>query len=98
MAGQSGVLSVPTPERETPRHPSTAGMIWLQGGSFLMGSNRHYREERPVRRVTLDGFWVDRFLVTNAEFGQFVEDTGYVTHAEAQPNPGSMVFVQPRQR
>src|SRR5689334_10777232 len=37
-----------------------AGMVWIQGGSFTMGSETHYREEAPVRRVTVRGFWIDR--------------------------------------
>jgi sulfatase modifying factor 1 len=98
MTAQSGVLSIAAPEREAPVRSSAAGMMWLDAGSFLMGSNRHYREERPVRRVAVDSFWIDRFLVTNSEFARFVDDTGYVTQAETQPNPGSMVFVQPRLR
>src|SRR5262249_34661726 len=42
-------------------------MIWIPGGSFLMGSNAFYREERPVRRETVQGFWIDRDPVTNAK-------------------------------
>ncbi len=73
-----------------------------------MGSNRHYPEEAPVHRVTVDGFWMDRHPVTNAQFQRFVEETGYVTFAEIAPKaedypgapaemlrPGSMVFVKP---
>jgi formylglycine-generating enzyme required for sulfatase activity len=73
-----------------------------------MGSDRHYPEERPVHRVALDGFWIDRHPVTNAEFAQFVADTGHVTSAEIVPNAGdypgalpdmlfagSLVFTQP---
>ena len=37
-----------------------AGMVWIKGGSFMMGSNDRYPEERPVRRATVDGFWIDR--------------------------------------
>ena len=38
-----------------------------------MGSDRHYPEEAPVHRVTVDGFWIDRTPVTNREFRKFVE-------------------------
>lgn len=81
------------------------GMVLVRGGTFLMGSDKFYPEERPVHRVTVDGFWMDRFPVTNEEFGRFVTTTGYVTVAERTPDatnypgidpallaPGSLVF------
>jgi formylglycine-generating enzyme required for sulfatase activity len=52
-----------------------------------MGSDRHYPEERPVHRVTVDGFWIDRYPVTNERFQQFVEDARHVTLAEQVPDP-----------
>ena len=71
-----------------------------------MGSGEHYPEEAPARLVAVDEFWIDRFQVTNGEFAQFVNDTGYVTLAErpldpadfpgAPPEnlvPGSLVFT-----
>ena len=70
-----------------------------------MGSEDFYPEERPVRRVDVDGFWIDEHPVTAAEFRRFVRETGYVTVAErpldpddypdADPDllvPGSLVF------
>ena len=62
-------------------------MNWIPGGAFLMGSNSFYREERPVRPEFVEGFWIDVFPVTNAEFRKFVEATGYVTYSERPPNP-----------
>jgi len=80
-------------------------MAWVPGGTFLMGSANFYPEERPVHRVTVDGFWIDTGPVTVAEFRRFVTATGYVTVAErpleasdypdADPDllvPGSLVF------
>ena len=61
-------------------------MIWIPGGTFRMGSDRHYPEEAPVHRVTVDGFWMDRTPVTNRQFREFVEATGYVTFAEIAPD------------
>ena len=52
-----------------------------------MGSDKHYPEEAPVHRVTVDSFWVDRTPVTNREFRKFVNATGYVTFAEIPPDP-----------
>ena len=43
-------------------------MVRVDGGRFLMGSEDFYPEERPVHEVALDGFWIDRHPVTNAEF------------------------------
>ena len=56
-------------------------MVWVPGGTFRMGSDRHYPEEAPVHRVTVDGFWIDRTPVTNRQFKAFVKATGYVTTA-----------------
>jgi formylglycine-generating enzyme len=66
---------------------SRESMIWIPGGAFLMGSNAFYREERPVRRERLQGFWMDAHPVTNVQFRQFVGATGYVTLCERQPDP-----------
>jgi formylglycine-generating enzyme required for sulfatase activity len=80
-------------------------MVELPGGTFRMGSDRFYPEERPVREVTVEGFHVDRHPVTVAEFRRFVRATGHVTWAEKAPVaddypgadpedlvPGSLVF------
>lgn len=63
------------------------GMAWIMGGSFTMGSERFYPEEAPVRRVSVDGFWIDTTPVTNRQFAAFVEATGYTTVAEIAPDP-----------
>jgi formylglycine-generating enzyme required for sulfatase activity len=72
-------------------------MVWIPGGEFLMGSDRHYAEEAPAHRVHVDGFVMDRCPVTNARFRRFVEETGYVTFAERTPSmhEGSMAFDAP---
>ena len=62
-------------------------MLWVPGGTFHMGSDRHYPEEAPVHRVAVDGFWMDRTPVTNAQFRRFVEATGHRTWAEIPPDP-----------
>ena len=82
-------------------------MAWVPGGTFQMGSESFYPEERPVHEVTVDGFWMDEHPVTAAEFRRFVRATGYVTVAErpldperypdADPDllvPGSLVFTK----
>jgi sulfatase modifying factor 1 len=73
---------------KTAMKPSmTKNMVWLEGGEFLMGSNDFYEEERPVRNVSVDGFWIDRHPVTVAEFRRFVKATDHVTVAERAPDP-----------
>jgi len=91
---------------ELERIASARDMVWIEGGAFLMGSDRHYVEERPRRRVRTESFWIDRAPVTNREFARFVAETGYVTFAECAPRAedfpdapaenlvaGSMVFI-----
>ena len=62
-------------------------MRWLPGGAFTMGSTGWYPEEAPLRRVWVDGFWIDETPVTNREFARFVAATGHVTVAEIAPDP-----------
>lgn len=68
------------------RDGSTADMVKLDGGRFLMGteSDEGFPQdgEGPIREVTLDPFWIDRYPVTNSQFQEFVERTGYVTESE----------------
>jgi formylglycine-generating enzyme len=67
-------------------HPgdAPAGMVWIPGGEFTMGtdSDLGWPDEKPAHRVRVDGFWMDDHEITNAEFGKFVEATGYKTTAE----------------
>ena len=85
--------------------PARKHMLYVPGGEFEMGSADFYPEEQPVRRVHVDGFWMDEHPVTVAEFRRFVNDTGYVTMAERAPDsdqypdadpellvPGSLTF------
>jgi formylglycine-generating enzyme required for sulfatase activity len=62
-------------------------MVWIPAGSFLMGSEEFYPEERPVRRVEVESFWIDERPVTVADFRRFVKSTGYVTVAERPLDP-----------
>lgn len=84
-----------------------AGMRWIEGGEFTMGSLAFYPEEAPLRRVRVDGFWIDETPVTNRQFAAFVAATGHVTTAEIAPDPkdypgmlpgmdqpGSLIFVK----
>jgi len=63
------------------------GMAWVPAGAFLMGSDHKLAQqnERPAHKVRVNGFWMDRTHVTNAQFAEFVKATGYVTTAESKP-------------
>jgi len=64
------------------------GMVWIPPGTFTMGSNAPLArpDEAPMHKVKLEGFWMDKTEVTNAQFAAFVEATDYVTTAEKAPN------------
>ncbi|ODT14615.1 MAG: gliding motility-associated lipoprotein GldK [Kaistia sp. SCN 65-12] len=70
-----------------PTAVDTAGMVRIPGGTFRMGSDRHYPEEAPSHSVGVDPFWIDAAPVTNRQFRAFVEATGHVTFAEIAPDP-----------
>ena len=57
-------------------------MVWIPAGRTTLGSEDFYPEERPLREIEVDGFWIDRHPVTVAQFRRFVRETGYVTAAE----------------
>lgn len=94
------------------------GMVWIPGGEFSMGANDPANSDavgmkttvdaRLIHRVYVDGFFMDKTDVTNAEFAEFVKTTGYVTVAERKPRAedfsgappenlvaGSIVFTPP---
>jgi formylglycine-generating enzyme required for sulfatase activity len=62
-------------------------LIELSGGQFRMGSTSFYPEEAPIHTVTVAPFAIERHPVTNAEFAEFVDATGYVTVAEKPLDP-----------
>jgi len=83
-------------------------MVWVPPGKSVIGSDAHYVEERPAHHASIEGFWIDRYPVTNDRFAEFVDATGYKTFAELPPNPadypgaieellrpGSLVFTKP---
>ncbi|HEX8057469.1 MAG TPA: SUMF1/EgtB/PvdO family nonheme iron enzyme, partial [Novosphingobium sp.] len=70
-------------------------MIHVPGGAFAMGSDRFYPEEAPVRRVSVDPFWIDETPVTNDQFAVFVAATGHVTFAEIAPDPKDSPGMDP---
>jgi formylglycine-generating enzyme len=69
-------------------------MVHITGGTFVMGSDRHYPEEAPAHCVHVDSFWIDQTPVTNRQFKAFVDATGHKTLAETPPRaedyPGAL--------
>jgi len=101
-----------------PPGPAPSGMTWIPGGEFSMGAadprgldhggHEAMDDARPIHRVYVDGFWMDKTEVTNGEYSRFVKATGYVTVAEKKPTreefptaplenlvAGSVVFTPP---
>lgn len=64
-----------------------SGMVWIPGGTFVMGTDETeaYDHERPAHQVSVTGFWMDESEVTNRQFKEFIDATGYVTVAEKKP-------------
>jgi len=112
---------VPTVANATaPPGPAPDGMAWIPGGEFSMGAADPHGQDanvvgmqatgdsRPIHRVRVHGFWMDKTEVTNRQFAKFVKATGYVTVAERVPRAkdfpgappenlvaGSVVFSAP---
>lgn len=71
-------------------------MVVISGGTFGMGSDVHYPEERPAHRVAVDTFRIDRTPVTNRQFRAFVDATAHKTVAEINPDPKDYPGALPR--
>lgn len=98
-------MTAPARPVAPPPPAATPALRRIPGGSFTMGSDRHYPEEAPAHLVRVAAFEMDETAVTNRQFAAFVAATGYVTVAErpldpalypgadpAQLGPGSLVF------
>jgi formylglycine-generating enzyme len=98
---------LPTVEgKKTPPGPAPKEMVWIPGGEFSMGAMdpqsmtdpvgmQATTDSRPVHRVAVDGFWMDKTEVTNEQFARFVEATGYLTVAERPLDPAEFPTVAP---
>ena len=64
------------------------GMVFIDGGEFTMGTNDAFPFEGPEHRVFVDGFYMDVTEVTNRQYRDFVEATGYETESEKQGSSG----------
>ncbi len=65
----------------TPEISLEENLIFVQGGTFQMGSNE-YDDEKPVHSVTVNDFYIGKYEVTVAEFNAFINATGHKTDAE----------------
>lgn len=81
----SSSTSIETMQKGT---ASAEGMVWVEGGTFMMGADNDqaHQDEYPKHQVTVTGFYMDTHEVTNAQFLKFVEVTGYITTAEKKPD------------
>ena len=73
--------------REEPQHPpflpqtaeaasTSREMVLIEGGTFTMGSNSTGQEQKGEHQVTVSSFYIDKYEVTNAEYAEFIKDTG----------------------
>ncbi|GLI27889.1 hypothetical protein ARHIZOSPH14_21310 [Agromyces rhizosphaerae] len=74
---------------------STRDMVRIPGGTFRMGSTEFYPDEQPVHERAVATFEIDRYEVTNAQYAEFVDATGYVTVAERPLDPAEFPGVDP---
>src|SRR5688572_15412187 len=82
-----------TEEIDKERALNQENMVFIVGRSFMMGSDKFYSEEKPVHKVTVDSFWMDKCPVTNKEFSDFVSATDHITIAERPLNPADFPTV-----
>lgn len=120
MSPKAPAFGLTVADSATPPGPAPEGMAWIPGGEFSMGAAdplaqdanivgmKATEDSRPIHRVRVHGFWMDKTEVTNREFAKFVKATGYVTVAERKPTleefpgappenlvAGSVVFAPP---
>jgi formylglycine-generating enzyme len=86
-------VAAPKPADDT----APTGMVWVPGGEFLMGNadSATWPDEQPAHKVFVDSFWMDETEVTNSQFAEFVNATGYVTTAERAPTAEELLANLP---
>jgi len=97
MAAMAPAFGPTNANTTPPSGPAPNGMVWIPGGEFSMGAvdplgqdanvvgMQATTDSRPIHRVYVDSFWMDKTEVTNQQFAAFVKATGYVTFAEKTP-------------
>ncbi len=82
---ENSVKDVP---EDSPKNETTPGMVLVPAADFIMGGNDKLArpDELPKHRVLLDSFYIDETEVTNKQFKEFTDKTGYITTAEKPPD------------
>jgi formylglycine-generating enzyme required for sulfatase activity len=101
----SAAFGATIPNATLPPGAAPAGMVWIPGGEFSMGSPVESdslcsmpgmsRDASPIHRVYVDGFWMDTTELTNEQFARFVNATGYITIAERTPTAAEFPGAPP---
>ena len=75
-------------EVKQPQLVDKSGMIYIEGGFFDMGADNDEArpDEYPKHKIEISSFWMDETEVTNAQFKEFIDATGYITTAERSIN------------
>jgi formylglycine-generating enzyme len=104
-ANTSAGFAPTVPNTQPAPEPAPPGMVWIPGGEFSMGAAdppdmdmvgmQATADSRPIHRVYVDGFFMDKTDVTNAQFAEFVKATGYVTIAERAPTQAEFPGAPP---
>lgn len=76
-----------------PKGSITEGMVFIKNeGPFIMGfEGAGSPDTQPVRRVTVEDYYIDKYEVTNKQFNEFLEATGYKWEGRLQAWPGGVM-------
>lgn len=96
-ADTGGPTETPQPTA-TPKPPELSPMVEIPAGPFTFGSDAGEDDEAPSQQIDLPAFEIDIFEVTNVDFQQFVEATGYVTEAEKRGSSGWRAYTEGKDR
>jgi len=96
-AEAGGPTETPQPTA-TPKPPELSPLVEVPAGPFTFGSDAGEDDEAPSQQIELPAFQIDAFEVTNADFRQFVEATGYVTDEETRGGPGWRAYAEGKDR
>lgn len=61
---------------------SIDGMVYIPAGNFNMGNNHTTVDDDPLHGVYLDGYYIDKFEVTNAQYAKFMNEAMSVEYIQ----------------